>query len=83
LRHALAKETVDKTVLIVAQRISTIMQADNIIVLDNGKIVGQGRHAELLKNSKIYQEIAQSQLSEKELKASVDTLKATDSGVVI
>jgi ATP-binding cassette subfamily B multidrug efflux pump len=75
LRNALAKETVNKTVLIVAQRISTIMQADNIIVIDDGRIVGQGRHAELLKNCKIYQEIAQSQLSDEELKVSVGTFK--------
>ena len=71
LRKALETVTLDKTVIIVAQRISTIMQADNIIVIDDGRIVGQGRHEELLKSCKIYQEIAQSQLSEKELKASL------------
>ena len=80
LRKALQKETLDKTVLIVAQRISTIMQADNIIVIDDGRIVGQGRHEELLKSCKIYQEIAQSQLSEKELKASIETFKTRDAG---
>ena len=83
LRKALAKVTVDKTVLIVAQRISTIMQADNIIVIDDGRIVGQGSHQELLKNCKIYQEIAQSQLSENELKASVGTFKTMDAGDAI
>ena len=83
LRKALANVTVDKTVLIVAQRISTIMQADNIIVIDDGRIVGQGSHQELLKNCKIYQEIAQSQLSENELKASVGSLKTMDAGDAI
>jgi len=52
----------DKTILIVAQRISTIMNAEQIIVLDNGKIVGSGTHQELLKTCKIYKEIAVSQL---------------------
>ena len=80
LRSALAEVTVDKTVLIVAQRISTIMQADKIIVIDNGKLVGQGSHADLLKDCEIYQEIAQSQLSDEELKVSVDTFKPTDKG---
>lgn len=68
LRAALSGETKDKTVLIVAQRISTIMKADKIIVLDEGKIVGQGSHDELLKSSAVYREIALSQLSEEELK---------------
>lgn len=68
LRQALKAETAGKTVLIVAQRISTIMQADNIVVLDDGKVVGQGRHAELLKSCQVYREIAESQLSAKELK---------------
>jgi ATP-binding cassette subfamily B protein len=81
LRNALVKKTLDKTVLIVAQRISTIMQADNIIVIDNGRIVGQGRHAELLKNCKIYQEIAYSQLSEKELTASAGTLEPSGAAI--
>jgi ATP-binding cassette subfamily B protein len=83
LRKALANVTGDKTVLIVAQRISTIMQADNIIVIDDGRVVGQGSHQELLKNCKIYQEIAQSQLSENELKASVGSLKTMDAGDAI
>lgn len=68
LRKALAGETMNKTVLIVGQRISTIMNADKIIVLDEGKIVGQGTHEELLENNEIYREIAHSQLSDEELK---------------
>lgn len=67
LRKALVDETKDKTVLIVGQRISTIMNANKIIVLDEGKIVGQGTHAELMKESGVYQEIAYSQLSDEEL----------------
>lgn len=69
LRQALSSETKNKTVLIVSQRIGTIMNADKIIVLDEGKIVGQGNHSELLMSNKVYQEIAYSQLSDKELKA--------------
>lgn len=76
LRLALAKETKHKTVLIVGQRINTIMNADKIIVLDEGKIVGQGTHQELMKNCEVYQEIAASQLSEDDLKKmSVTTAK--------
>ena len=67
LRRALAKEMKHKTLLIVAQRINTIMNADKIIVLDEGKIVGQGTHAELMQSCCIYQEIAASQLSDEEL----------------
>ena len=67
LRLALAKETKHKTVLIVGQRINTIMNADKIIVLDEGKIVGQGTHQELMKDCEVYQEIAASQLSEDDL----------------
>ncbi len=69
LRAALAKDTRlgKATRIIVAQRVSTIMDADNIIVLDNGKIVGQGRHKDLLKSCPLYYEIASSQLSEEEL----------------
>lgn len=70
LRKALFKETGNSTVLIVGQRISTIMHADKIIVLDEGKIVGQGTHGELLKTNKVYKEIAYSQLSDEELKRS-------------
>ena len=68
LRQALSKETKDKTVLIVGQRINTIMDADKIVVLDEGKIVGQGTHDELMKNCTVYQEIAASQLSDEELR---------------
>ena len=76
LRLALAKETKHKTVLIVGQRINTIMNADKIIVLDEGKIVGQGTHRELMKNCEVYQEIAASQLSEDDLqKMSAATAK--------
>lgn len=67
LRKALKNETKDKTVLIVAQRISTILSAEKIIVLDNGKIVGIGNHHELLQSCEVYKEIADSQLSESEL----------------
>lgn len=67
LRQALAKETQGKTVIIVAQRISSIMHADQIIVLDDGRIVDRGTHQSLLKSSKVYREIAESQLSPSEL----------------
>lgn len=67
LREALAKRTKNKTNIIVAQRISTILNADKIIVLDDGKIVGQGTHEELMKDNETYREIALSQLSESEL----------------
>lgn len=67
LRNDLAKKTKEMTKLIVAQRISTIMDADHILVLDQGKVVGQGTHKELLANNDIYQEIAYSQLSKEEL----------------
>ena len=67
LRKALKKYTKDATCLIVAQRIGTIMNADKIIVLDEGKVVGQGTHKELLKNCEVYKQIALSQLSKEEL----------------
>ena len=67
LRTQLAAETKEMTKLIVAQRISTIMDADQILVLDQGKVVGQGTHKELLANNQVYQEIAYSQLSKEEL----------------
>lgn len=67
LRSELKKETGGVTTLIVAQRIGTIMDADKIIVLDEGRIVGQGTHKELLKNCSVYREIAESQLGEEEL----------------
>ena len=67
LRKELAEQTQHMTKLIVAQRISTIMDADQILVLDNGKVVGQGTHKELLATNEVYQEIAYSQLSKEEL----------------
>ena len=67
LREALAEKTENKTVIIVAQRISTILNADKIIVLEEGKIVGQGTHEELMENNETYRQIALSQLSEDEL----------------
>ena len=67
LREALTKETAHMTKLIVAQRISTIMEADLILVLDQGRVVGQGTHKELLKDNEVYREIAYSQLSKEEL----------------
>ena len=67
LRKALKSETSNSTVLIVAQRISTILDADQIVVLDEGRVVGKGTHKELLKNCEIYKEIALSQLSKEEL----------------
>lgn len=73
LKKELKKETKNKTVLIVAQRISTIINADKIIVMNEGRIVGEGTHQELLKNNSVYQEIASSQLSEEELKDSVSS----------
>jgi ATP-binding cassette subfamily B protein len=68
LRKALKQHTKNATSLIVAQRIGTIMNADQILVLDQGKCVGQGTHKELLKNCPVYRQIAESQLSEEELK---------------
>ena len=68
MRKALNEKLSDATVIIVAQRISTILHADKIIVLDEGKIAGMGRHEELLESCGAYQEIARSQLSEAELK---------------
>lgn len=67
LREALKEETGSSTVLLVAQRISTIMNAEQIIVLDNGYIVGKGTHKELMENCEVYKEIALSQLSKEEL----------------
>lgn len=69
LRENIRKNMKDKTLFIVAQRVGTIMNADKIIVIDNGKIVGMGKHKELLNNCKVYQEICTSQLSKEELNA--------------
>ena len=62
LRHALEKEIKNSAVLIIAQRISTIIHADRIIVLDDGKIAGIGRHEELLKSCPVYRDISESQM---------------------
>ncbi len=67
LRAALKDETTEATVLIVAQRVSTVMDADRIIVIDDGEIAGMGTHRELLDNSEVYREIVSSQLSEEEI----------------
>lgn len=67
LRDALKRETGHATTLIVAQRVGTILDADQIIVLDEGRVVGRGRHKELLENCPVYREIAESQLSKEEL----------------
>jgi ATP-binding cassette subfamily B protein len=67
LRSALKAETGNSTVLIVAQRVTTIMDADQIIVLDNGEITGIGKHKELMESSAVYREIVMSQLSEEEI----------------
>ncbi|MFA6619539.1 MAG: ABC transporter ATP-binding protein [Bacilli bacterium] len=67
LRQALKSYTANSTIIIVAQRVSTIINADNIIVLNDGKVVGQGRHGDLLKTCPIYQEIVESQLDKEEI----------------
>lgn len=67
LRKAISENVKDSTVIIVAQRISTILHAEQILVLDDGKVVGKGTHEQLLKNCDVYREIAKSQLSAKEL----------------
>ena len=72
VRKALKEQLNDRTVIIVAQRIGTIKNADKILVLHDGEIVGLGSHKELLKNCSIYKEIALSQLSEEELNGKED-----------
>ena len=82
LRKTLHEEITDSTIIIVAQRISTILHAEQIIVLDEGKIVGKGTHAQLLENCDVYRQIASSQLSEKEIEASIankETVKGEES----
>ena len=78
LRRALKEKTGDATVIIVAQRISTVLHADQILVLDEGRIVGRGRHAELLATCPEYREIAKSQLSEKDLAQTETSAKGGD-----
>ncbi|MCM1495613.1 MAG: ABC transporter ATP-binding protein/permease [Bacteroides sp.] len=89
LRKALHEHVTDSTVIIVAQRISTILHADQILVLDEGRIVGKGTHEELLETCEVYQQIARSQLSEQELsesrsvsaqKVAVDTAEGKEAG---
>lgn len=77
LRSALKKRTADSTVLIVAQRISTILHAEQIIVLDDGRVAGIGTHSELLRNCEVYRQIAESQLSEAELEAGLREAEQT------
>jgi ATP-binding cassette subfamily B protein len=67
LRQALKEKTAGVTTILIAQRIGTIRQADKIIVLNQGRIVGQGKHEELMKNCELYQQIAKTQLSAEEL----------------
>lgn len=71
VRKALREDMTDSTVFIVAQRVSTILHADQILVLDEGKIVGKGTHKELMENCPVYEQIARSQLSDKEIAASI------------
>jgi ATP-binding cassette subfamily B protein len=72
LRKALSKKTKDATVIIVAQRVSTILNADQIIVLEDGQMIGKGTHQELVTNCEEYKQIAKSQLSEKEFNDSIN-----------
>ncbi len=81
LRRALKEKTADSTVIIVAQRISTILHAEQIIVLDEGKIAGIGTHKELLKSCEVYRQIASSQLSEAELAADMGTARGGSDGM--
>lgn len=81
LRKALFSEVKNKTMMIVGQRIATIMGADKIIVMDEGKIVGIGKHADLLRDCTVYREIASSQLSEDELKETLKTSKGVDTHI--
>lgn len=71
LRKALEKHVKNATEIVVAQRISTILHADQILVLDDGEIVGKGTHKELMESCEVYQQIAESQLSAKELEVSI------------
>lgn len=78
LRRELKEHTADSTVLLVAQRISTILHAEQIIVLDEGRVAGMGTHRELLKTCEVYRQIALSQLSEEELRKDMDEEAAED-----
>ena len=81
LRAALSEVTSDAVVLIVAQRVSTIKDAEQIVVLDNGKVVGKGRHLELLAKCKVYQEIVKSQYSDKEFAAEMRKAERLKNGM--
>lgn len=81
LRRALAEKTKESTVLLVAQRISTIMHAEQILVLDEGRIVGKGTHQELLQTCEVYQQIAGSQLSQKEIEATKNNKAGKKEGI--
>ena len=78
LRRALEENMKDAVVIIVAQRISTVLHADQILVLDDGKIVGKGTHEELLRSCEVYEQIARSQMSAKEL--GLKEITETDNG---
>lgn len=80
LRQALKKETAESTVIIVAQRISTILHADQILVLDDGEVVGKGTHQELLRTCDVYRQIATSQLSAEDLKKDFSVDSVTEKG---
>ena len=67
VRRALGQEAADATVIVVAQRIATVMHADEILVLDEGRLAGKGTHAELMESCEVYRQIAESQLSKEEL----------------
>lgn len=82
LRRALAENLSGKTIIVVAQRVSTIMNADKIIVLNEGQIVGVGKHEDLLSTCKVYKEIAKSQLSEEELTRSTGSTSSRQAGSV-
>ena len=82
LRAELAKKTQDKTVIIVAQRINTILNADQIIVLEDGKVVGKGTHEELIKNNETYKQIALSQLSAEELNLQDSNLRTENNQLI-
>ena len=79
VRSALKKYTKDSLVIIVGQRVSSIMNADKIIVLDEGKVVGQGTHSELLNSCQVYQEIVKSQLDPDEVKNTISLSNKIDS----
>ena len=79
LRKAIRENTENTTLIIVAQRINTVLDAEQIIVLDEGKMVGKGTHGQLMRDCAVYREIALSQLSEAELQASMKTLQADES----